>query len=162
MVGDGAFGSEAGLMVTFDYNECLLHLLHRSSQIADEKFAAHEELKGLTSRQFIVLAAVQGRSGINQTEITDATGIDRSTLTDLIGRLHSKGLVSRVRSRVDARSYEVSLSDEGIRMLEVAIPIVEEIDQRLLTGLSAANRVELIKALGNLVRLNSSAKFQTS
>lgn len=116
----------------FDLNSSLLHLLHRASQIADDLFANQQELSGLTSRQFIVLAAIKGRDGISQTDITASTGIDRSTLTDLVGRLHARQLVARNRSRLDARTYEVRLTAEGEALLEAAIPVVRQIDERLM------------------------------
>lgn len=136
----------------FDFKESLLHLLHRSSQIADDLFASRKELDGLTSRQFIVLAAVKNRDGISQTDITLATGIDRSTLTDLVGRLHAKGLVARNRSRFDARSYEVRLTPEGDAVLSAAIPLVQEIDRRLMERAPAGAREELARLLGFIAR----------
>lgn len=134
----------------FDFTSSLLHLLHRASQIADDLFARHDELGGLTSRQFIVLAAVKGNSGTSQTDITLATGIDRSTLTDLIGRLNAKGLVIRNRSRTDARSYEVRLSPEGERILDLAFPVVRSIDERLLAGASDSQRTAALMLLTSI------------
>lgn len=147
--------SEPELSPVFDFTGSLLHLLHRASQIADDLFSSRKELEGLTSRQFIVLAAVKGRDGISQTDITLATGIDRSTLTDLVGRLHAKGLVARNRSRIDARSYEVRLTAEGDAVLAAAIPIVKEIDRRLMESAPPAAKDELVKLLGFIAKADS-------
>ncbi len=139
----------------FDFNSSLLHLLHRASQIADDMFASHQGLNGLTSRQFIVLAAIKGRDGISQTDITTATGIDRSTLTDLVGRLNSRGLVARNRSRLDARSYEVRLTAEGEALLEATIPAVRQIDERLMLMASPSGKAENLQVLAGISAITS-------
>ena len=59
----------------FTLASSLLHLLHRASQIADDLFASHHQLDGLTSRQLVVLAAISSREGASQTDITAMTGV---------------------------------------------------------------------------------------
>ncbi|MFZ1102753.1 MAG: helix-turn-helix domain-containing protein, partial [Hyphomicrobiaceae bacterium] len=39
------------------------------------------------------------------------TGIDRSTLADIVRRLTRKGLLQRCRTNEDARAYAVRLTD---------------------------------------------------
>jgi len=60
-----------------------------------------------------VLEAVAARSGLTQTDLVKATGIDRSTLADLVARMTTKGLLERERSTLDARAKAVRLSPEG-------------------------------------------------
>ena len=142
-------------MSKFNFSSSLLHLLHRASQIADDLFANHADLSGLTSRQFIVLAAIEGTDGISQTDITGSTGIDRSTLTDLIGRLHAKGLVARNRSRADARSYEVRLTAQGQALLDLAIPVVLQIDERLIRMASPEGKAQDVPLLAGISAIAS-------
>ena len=56
-------------------------------------------LDGLTQRQFAVLEAVSQKSGLTQTDLVRATGIDRSTLADLVSRMTTKGLLAREQYR---------------------------------------------------------------
>jgi len=62
----------------------------------------------------------------------DATGIDRSTLADVVRRLSKKGLLQRRRTREDARAYAVKLTDEGRRVLRGAEPLAKQVDERVL------------------------------
>jgi hypothetical protein len=64
-----------------------LHLLHRASQRADGLFARHVPDSDLTPRQFTVLQAVADKSGLSQTDIMAATGIDRSSTADERGEM---------------------------------------------------------------------------
>ena len=59
----------------------------------------------LTPRQLAVIITVAQNEGLSQTGILDATGIDRSTLADVVRRLTKKRLLQRRRTREDARAY---------------------------------------------------------
>ena len=65
----------------------VLHLLHRAGQAADELFAKEMEGSDLTPRQFAVLVVLAKHENASQTDIVNATGIDRSTLADIVKRL---------------------------------------------------------------------------
>jgi DNA-binding MarR family transcriptional regulator len=64
-----------------------LHLLHRAGQCADELFALNVGKTELTPRQYAVLAAAAASEDLSQTALVDATGIDRSTLADIVALL---------------------------------------------------------------------------
>jgi len=111
-----------------------LHLLHRASQSVADLFA--REIKSdLTPRQLAVLTAVSRNEGCNQTEIVERTGIDRSTLAEMVRRLVNRGLVVRRRSRKDSRAYEVKLSPDGHQLLKSAEPLAKRVDDKVLHAL---------------------------
>ncbi len=131
----------------------LMHLLHRAGQAADEMFA--QEMKGsnLTPRQFAVLLVLSQHDSASQTDIVGRTGIDRSTLADIVKRLVMRGLLARRRSKSDARAYAVRLTPAGQAELKSAIPAAERVETRMLTLLVPAKRTEFAKALSELVDL---------
>ncbi|HRN83779.1 MAG TPA: helix-turn-helix domain-containing protein, partial [Hyphomicrobium sp.] len=90
-----------------------LHLLHRAGQCADELFALRVGEAGLTPRQFAVMTAIANSEEPSQTTLVERTGIDRSTMADIVRRLTARGLVQRRRTRRDARRYAVRLTDKG-------------------------------------------------
>ncbi|MGE0022289.1 MAG: MarR family transcriptional regulator, partial [Hyphomicrobium sp.] len=61
-----------------------LHLLHRAGQCADEMFAVSVGEAGLTPRQYAVMAAIAKSDEPSQTTLVEATGIDRSTMADIV------------------------------------------------------------------------------
>jgi DNA-binding MarR family transcriptional regulator len=124
----------------------LIHLLHRAGQSAAEIFYA--EMTGdLTPRQLAVLITVAQNEGLSQTGIVDRTGIDRSTLADIVRRLKRKRLLERRRTREDARTYAVKLTAEGRRVLALAEPSAKRVDQRVLDALPSGHREHFIAAL---------------
>src|SRR5438552_7232397 len=80
------------------------HLVHRVAQCAGDIFDAQMKDSDLTPRQLAVLVIVGSHEGLSQTGIVDRTGIDRSTLADLVRRLQKKGLLQRRRTQKDARA----------------------------------------------------------
>ncbi len=89
------------------------HLLHRALQLALDYHLDAAGPSALTQRQFTVLSAAAGAEGMTQNDLVRATGIDRSTLADLVARLLTKGLLLRERSATDGRANTVRLSDAG-------------------------------------------------
>src|ERR1700733_2002369 len=61
-----------------------LHLLHRAGQCAEVLFANETGKTELTPRQYAILACVQQNPDISQTGLVEQTGVDRSTLADIV------------------------------------------------------------------------------
>ncbi|MCA0368910.1 MAG: MarR family transcriptional regulator [Proteobacteria bacterium] len=126
------------------------HLMHRALQLALDIYAEECGADGLTQRQFAVLEAASLKAGLTQTELVRMTGIDRSTLADLVTRMTSKGLLERERSTLDARAKAVRLSPEGAARLEAARPQVEAADKRILSLLPKGQREVFLAQLAEL------------
>ena len=127
------------------------HLLHRAGQCADSLFEAQVKDSNLTPRQLAVLIAVARSEGPNQTELVERTGIDRSTLSDVVRRLQGRRLLQRRRTKEDARAFSVRLTDEGRRALRKVEPIARRIDERVLAALTNQQRRQLVAALQKIV-----------
>lgn len=128
-----------------------LHLLHRAGQCAGEVFQAELGDGDLTPRQFAVLLTVSQNEGLSQTHLVERTGIDRSTLADIVRRMLKKGLLQRRRTREDARAYAVKLTEEGSRVLKSADPLSRRVDDRILSSLPASQRERFLQDLNTIV-----------
>jgi MarR family transcriptional regulator, temperature-dependent positive regulator of motility len=128
-----------------------MHLLHRASQAVENVFATEIDIERLTPRQLNVLTTVAQNEGLSQTGIVDRTGIDRSTLADIVRRLQQRGLLQRRRTKEDARAYAVKLTDAGRRVLRAAEPLAKRVDRRVLDALPANRRDEFITALASII-----------
>jgi len=128
-----------------------IHLLHRAGQCADELFAVNVGVSDLTPRQFAVLKALANSDEPSQSTLVDLTGIDRSTMADIIRRLVAKSLVQRRRTRRDARMYAVRLTEKGKTALNHAEPAVRATDERILAAIPAAQREAFLRSLARIV-----------
>lgn len=130
----------------------ILHLLHRAGQAADELFATEMQGSDLTPRQYAVLVVLAEHENASQTDIVNATGIDRSTLADIVKRLVDRGLLARRRSKLDARAYSVRLTAAGQSALKSTQPVAAKVEDRILRTLPVAHRNSLIDSLATIVR----------
>ena len=135
----------------FDLSDSPGHLLRRAQQYAFDLFSKEIGDSRLTPRQFAVLLTVQQNEGLSQTDLVKRTGIDRSTLADIVRRLVDRGLVMRKRTRHDARMYALRLSDKGIATMREAAPAVNQTDERLLAALPQRDRDAFVKGLERMV-----------
>jgi len=137
-------GADGGL------SHSVTHLLHRVLQLALDFHAEASGPAGLTQRQFTVLAAAGAGDGVSQSDLVRATGIDRSTLADLVARMISKGLLERERSATDARANTVRLSANGRAALAEGGRPAARSDARLLDLLPQKKRDSFVKTLATL------------
>jgi DNA-binding MarR family transcriptional regulator len=132
-------------------NRSAMHLLHRAGQCATDIFLVEANASGLTPRQFAVLMTIAEEEGLTQTNLVARTGIDRSTLADIVGRLLGRGLIARRRVKEDARAYAIKLTSQGWKSLREAEPGAAAADTRLLATLSPGKRQDFLESLNLIV-----------
>lgn len=128
-----------------------IHLLHRAGQCAGDVFQAEMNIGDLTPRQYAVLVSISKNEGLSQTNLVDMTGIDRSTLADIVRRMLKKGLVQRRRTKEDARAYSVRLTEDGRNVLRSAEPMAKRVDERILEALPDDQRKRFLSDLNMIV-----------
>ena len=128
-----------------------IHLLHRAGQCASDVFQGEMGEGDLTPRQYAVLVAVSQNEGLSQTHLVEKTGVDRSTLADIVRRMLKKGLLQRRRTKDDARAYAVKLTEEGWRMLKTADPLAKRVDDKILAALPGQQRERFLQDLALIV-----------
>lgn len=141
----------------FDLSDSLVHLLHLARQRAAEAFTEAMPDKDLTPRQFAVLYTIYNNPGINQHLLSDASGSDRSTISELIKRMQNRGFVIRERSVNDARQWILKLSDHGNDCVEQCIPAAQIADQILLRETPEAGIEPLLEALKSIAGTTTKA-----
>jgi DNA-binding MarR family transcriptional regulator len=139
-------------------SQSVTHLLHRVLQLALDFHAEAAGPAGLTQRQYTVLAAAGVADGVSQSDLVRATGIDRSTLADLVARMITKGLLERERSATDARANSVRLSAAGRAALAEGAKPASRSDAKLLDLLTAKKRDAFIKTLADLAAAADAAE----
>jgi MarR family transcriptional regulator, temperature-dependent positive regulator of motility len=116
------------------------HLLHRALKLALDIYAEEVGESEITQRQYAVLAAVSSHPDATQNDLVRLTGIDRSTLADLVQRMIDKGLLARERSATDARANAVRVAPAGAAALKAVEPKAAAADARLMKRLAGGGR----------------------
>lgn len=112
------------------------------------------EPMGLTHPQYLVMLALWERAPRSVGEISEALLLEPATLSPLLRRLESQGLVTRARSTTDERRVEIGLTAAGAALREQALSIPPRIVERLGMGLDELERLRdsltrVIDAAGN-------------
>lgn len=102
----------------------LVYRLHRG--ITDLYRPVLAEL-GLTYPQYLVLLVLWEERTATVGRLGERLHLDSGTLSPLLKRLESAGLVVRTRSPIDERSVEVSLTPPGRRLRERAREVPERV-----------------------------------
>lgn len=143
-----------------------IHLMRRVMHKINDAYAAEINARwnrkgptlALTLPQYIVLAEIAAsETPPSQTDLVNRTGIDRSTMAQIIVGLKKKGLIGRLRKREDARAYAIRLTTEGTKMLAAVHPIVELVEEAILGGLSERQRSAFLSVLKTLAFLEAEA-----
>ena len=125
---------------------------------AEKRLAAHLNRHGLTPPQFFVLKTLiehDGSCAIGQ--IAREHHLSRATMTGVVQRLESVGLVERQRSEADGRSVRVLLTvagrqrfgavrDDALEQLQALLAMVRE-DERAALKFFLSRYLELVGRL---------------
>ncbi len=150
MVLEGVGEKMSGPKDAKQFTRSFSHLLKRAVQYSVHLYMDEVGKSGLTHRQFTVLLAVDTHEGKSQTELVKITGIDRSTLADLVSRLMAQGYLQRKRTKEDARTNAIRLTPVGKKALKAAQGGAEDIDKKMLASFSAGDRRTLVECLNGL------------
>jgi DNA-binding MarR family transcriptional regulator len=82
---------------------------------------------GLTYPQYLVMLVLWEHGDLPVKKLGEHLRLDSGTLSPLLKRLESAGLVRRERSARDERSVEVRLTEEGVALRERALEVPRRI-----------------------------------
>jgi MarR family transcriptional regulator, lower aerobic nicotinate degradation pathway regulator len=120
----------------------------RSQTLLAEAFAG----EGLRGYDFRVLAALDQYGPSSQADLGRQTGIDRSDIVATVNDLVEGGLVRRARDPDDARRNLITITKRGLRTLERLDTVVDQVQSRVLAGLTPNERTTLVRLLAKLGR----------
>ena len=106
-------GAARGTRARVSALEESIELLHRIFQSAD--LFSRQALRdfGVTGPQIWALQTIEDAGTLNMGELAQGMHLHMSTVTGIIDRLESAGLVTRERSTSDARVMELRLTPKG-------------------------------------------------
>jgi MarR family transcriptional regulator, organic hydroperoxide resistance regulator len=114
---------------------------------------------GLTHPQYLVMLALWDHHRADRTgraltvkEIATSLQLDSATLSPMLKRLETLGLIARSRSRADERATDVNLTKAGTQLRRRALKIPPAVIERLGVGLDELEHLHSV-----LTRINAAA-----
>src|SRR4051812_38915541 len=130
--------------------ELIGYQVRRAQVAVFQHFAESFKTLDLTPGQLGALVLIQANSGLSQSALGAALGVDRSTVVPLIDRLEARGLVVRAPSPKDRRSHALQLSPAGSDVLRQAEATVKAHEAVIAGRLSEAERRTLLALLSRI------------
>ena len=129
---------------------CAHFNLRRADRVMTRLYDEMLRPSGLKSTQFTLLAAVRLKGPVTVNGLAEAIVMDRTTLTRNLRPLKKEGWIS-VEPGKDRRVREVSLTEEGRRVLDKAYPLWREAQTRVSERLGGERLEHLLGDLAATV-----------
>lgn len=91
----------------------------------------------LTVQKALLLLEIPPGSGKNPRSLAKSLDLENSSMTGLLDRLEKQGLLERQRDPNDRRGILIFLTPQGIDARQTIQSLVEELDHKLQSALSA-------------------------
>ncbi len=134
------FCESAGLLVN--------KLAHLMAQGMQRRLKAYD----VTMSQWVVLKFLWEQEGRSQVELQEVLGLDGATVTGLIQRMRSQGLVQRQSDPADKRVQRVFLTERGRGLEQIAARFEEEVNASALRDFSEDERAFFLRLVQRALR----------
>jgi DNA-binding MarR family transcriptional regulator len=111
------------------------------------------KLSGLRVTQFSLLLNISLHEGISVSELAKLLLMDQTTVTRNLEALNQSGYIAITKQDRDARKKSLAISPKGTAALTAAMPLWENAQNRIETGLGPERYRELLKILSKVSSL---------
>lgn len=134
----------------YDIEKSIGFLLAKAHQRGWALFSEEIGRYELTPPQFSVLAFLWQLDGLTQTELSEKTQIDRTTIGGLLDRMARSNLLVRRPHPQDRRAHLIYLTDRGKALEPELTSLANDVLQRFTAGLSETDQQQLRSMLETL------------
>ncbi|MGL4241952.1 MAG: MarR family winged helix-turn-helix transcriptional regulator [Beijerinckiaceae bacterium] len=103
--------------------------------------------------QYSTLTIIERNPGLSQTQVADALGIKKANFVAMIKELEARGLARRQADREDRRSYRLSLTEAGARLVAEMHAASEAHEERVRRTVGEERHRALTGMLRELARM---------
>lgn len=136
----------------YPLDDQLCFSLYSASMAISRAYKPMLDALGLTYPQYLVLHALWEQDGRTVGAIAERLGLESSTITPLVKRLESAGLVTRARNPDDERQVQVRLTPRGREIRDECGCLGEELLARSgMTGEQLGKLNRKVQALRDAV-----------
>ncbi len=116
--------------------ESVSWLLNYAGRLAARLTTSKLQAHGITPPQWTVLAGLMEQDGQSLSGLGNRALFDGPTMTGIVDRLETSGLVQRRRDSTDRRVINLYLTERGRELMAALPPVGRMTDEEILRGLS--------------------------
>lgn len=128
--------------------------LSRLSQLFDGELRRNFARNDLDRASFDVLATLRrsnSEHSLTPAGLMHSSMVTSGAISQRLDRLEARGLVTRAPSETDGRGVRVTLTAEGLKLIDAVLPTHVDTEHQLLAGLSADEQKQLAGLLRTLL-----------
>ncbi|SNB45346.1 MarR family winged helix-turn-helix transcriptional regulator [Geobacter sp. DSM 9736] len=131
----------------------ILDNIRRVFQVVNEQSKKVEKETGLTGPQAWAIMTIARLGPLSLTSLARRMYLHPATVGGILDRLEKRGLVARTRSEEDRRVVEITLTEEGMALVEHSPEVATSTIARGLETLPQQERAEIMHGLEKLVTI---------
>jgi len=121
--------------------------IYAASRLITREYQPYLDKLGITYPQYLVLMVLWENENLTVNEISKKLILNTNTITPLLKRMETVGLIRRERSENDERKVYVTLTDKGKNMRIEAAEIPEKLSASLLKSMKLEQLTDLKEKL---------------
>jgi DNA-binding MarR family transcriptional regulator len=102
---------------------------------------------GITALQYTALTVLRRGDGLSSAQLARNSFVTAQSMADMVTALERRGLITRRRNPANRRVLLLSLTQAGRDLLDTHQEAVNELEERMLSGLTPAQRRNLARYL---------------
>jgi MarR family transcriptional regulator, transcriptional regulator for hemolysin len=130
-------------------------LIHEVAKLMKRRFDVLAREHGLTLPQWRTLSQLMRNETLSQVALAGAVDTDPMTMSGILDRLETRGLIERLPDPADSRAKVTRLTPEGRAVTEEAKSLGRQLFEHALDGVTEEDRETVIRAL-TCIRTNLS------
>ena len=133
-------------------NDCTCDLMRRTARSITQFYDGFLNQAEIKSSQFSILGALANTGAITVSELAKTVNIERTGLTRNLAILERNGWVQIQISAIDSRQRIVSLSEDGYKQLDRAIPYWEQAHEIISASIGANPQAGLLQSIKSIMK----------
>jgi DNA-binding MarR family transcriptional regulator len=147
---------------TEDASRAVLTALRRIIRATDLHSKQLAREVGLTTPQVVVLQAVRDLGEVTSGQLSRRVSLSQGTVTTILDRLESRGLVERYRNAADRRVVHSRLTRRGRAVLRRAPPLLHERFTEAFRRLSPVRQSRILTTLDEVAAMMGAAELDAA
>ena len=135
-----------------DFTQCMVSNSRMAARAVTRRYDAYARQFGITSTQFSLMGAIVAAGPQTVSDLAEARGFERTTLTRNLDRLEKMGLIQS-RPAVHGNGRLCSLTEKGAALVEQLLPYWRKAQAEIRDELGAEGFDATLKTLRRLAAI---------
>ena len=125
----------------------LLYMIKQVELVVRSRLDELVKPSGITALQYTALTVLERHDGLSAAQLARDSFVTAQSIADLVRSLESRGLVRRERNPRNRRELLILLTDDGRELLTRCAGPVRELEEQMVTDLTAHQTEQFRQAL---------------